>query len=811
MSYAENYSAVVATLQDLGLIVERLDVGTERPVRCKAAQNDHKKSGWYHLSYIRFHDAESGTEKDYLVGAAGVWKGNDNGRIKIVPDKQFKLSPEQRQAIADRMAADQTAAKLARKNEIERACEKARDVWRLYQPTGTSDYLTTKGVQAYGLRFHPKKDTAAVPMTDLKGAIFGLQLLRGEDRGQRLRKTYWPTGLDKVGKFHLIGDLNDTLLIVEGYATAASIHAETGLPVAVAFDASNIAHVAKIFRKKYPQLTIIIAADDDYRCAGGRNTGVETAKNVAVAVNGHVIIPQFTVERPADKPESGGDFTDFNDLVRLEGADALKNQFNAFLIALNGAGIHTAPITPAQVGSKGRRNTERMISRISIEDAATRYWGTYGLGGKVLFDEMERRLIAKEDVVNLLPASGWERLRDHPDWRVARDNEIGFDPTEQDQEILCNLYGGFPTTPKHGNCERQLELLEYLCGGDTQGSLVYEWVLNWLAYPLQFHGAKMHSALVFHGGQGAGKNLFFEGYARIYGEYGRLLGQEALEDKFNSDWAEKKLFIVADEILARQDMYHVKNRLKGFITGGTIRVNPKNVAAHNEKNHMNIVFLSNERQPLVLEHDDRRYCVVWTPPKLSESFYTEIAEEQNNGGIEALHYFLMQRDLTGFNVASKPPMTQAKAELIQQSSSSEERFTDDWLAGELLNERGEVFPVCACAGTDLYRAYQLWCGRNGERVRRLQDVIGHIGKRPGFTAGKGEWTRRNLLDEKRVLRKLVVPNDAAVIRAANLNPTHQRLAQSNYGTRIEWLTVGYFAFQDCLNVGAGAGMPDSFD
>lgn len=197
MSYAENYSAVVATLQDLGLIFEHLNVGTDRPVRVKSAPTDHKKSGWYHLSHIRFHDAESGTEKDYLCGAAGVWQGTNNNKIKIVPDKQFNLSKEQRQAIADRMATDQAAALAARKVEIERAREQARDVWRLYQPTGNSSYLTTKGIQAYGLRFHPKRDTVAVPLTDLKGAVSGLQLLRGEDRGNRLTKTYWPKGLEQ--------------------------------------------------------------------------------------------------------------------------------------------------------------------------------------------------------------------------------------------------------------------------------------------------------------------------------------------------------------------------------------------------------------------------------------------------------------------------------------------------------------------------------------------------------------------------------------------------------------------------------------
>ncbi|MBL7391299.1 primase-helicase family protein, partial [Escherichia coli] len=85
-------------------------------------------------------------------------------------------------------------------------------------------------------------------------------------------------------------------------------------------------------------------------------------------------------------------------------------------------------------------------------------------------------------------------------------------------------------------------------------------------------------------------------------------------DKFN-DWASGKLFMIADEVVARQELFHIKNKLKALITGDCIRINPKNVAAHDERNHVNLVFLSNEKQPLVLEKDDRRFMVMWTPDK----------------------------------------------------------------------------------------------------------------------------------------------------------------------------------------------------
>jgi hypothetical protein len=186
----------------------------------------------------------------------------------------------------------------------------------------------------------------------------------------------------------------------------------------------------------------------------------------------------------------------------------------------------------------------------------------------------------------------------------------------------------------------------------------------------------MRTALVFHGPQGTGKNLFFEAVMAIYGEYGRIVDQAAIEDKFN-DWASRKLLMIADEVVARQELYHVKNKLKSFVTGEWIRINPKNVAAHTERNCMNLVFLSNERQPLVLEGDDRRHCVIWVPPKPEEEFFSAVNEEIDNGGVEALHHYLLTLDIGAWRIAKNNPKV--------KSRFSAKGFTLQDFASQLLN------------------------------------------------------------------------------------------------------------------------------
>jgi putative DNA primase/helicase len=244
----------------------------------------------------------------------------------------------------------------------------------------------------------------------------------------------------------------------------------------------------------------------------------------------------------------------------------------------------------------------------------------------------------------------------------------------------------------------------------------------------------MKTALIFHGPQGTGKNLFFEAVMAIYADYGRIVDQTAIEEKFN-DWASKKLFLIADEVVARAELYHVKNKLKHFITGDWIRINPKNVNAYDERNHVNLVFLSNETQPLVLERDDRRFTVVWTPPNLPDRFYTDVKAEIIAGGVAALHDHLLNLELGDFRPWTKPPMTASKAELIELGMDSTERFWNTWAAGEL-----DPVPFGPVRSQSLFDFYKSWCTRVGiPRYAPLHVLLANLKKRTGSSSKQARY------------------------------------------------------------------------
>ena len=766
-----------------GVTVGQLVVDSTSPVRCETETSTEKR-GWYWISVVQLPDAD-GRLEDYLIGSYGIYHANDNGKqnLKLKRDGRPSLSQAEKDAMRTRLADQAKKAKILRFAEAKKAADEADRCWRKYVPTGESDYLARKGVKAYGLRFSPSGNgTVAVPMLR-DGRVVGLQIIRGKDRGNKLEKQYWPAGMDKVGAYHLIGGIpRGLVLVAEGYATAATLHESTGLPVAVAFDAGSLMPVVAELAQKYRTSKILICADDDYLTPG--NPGCEAARLAATAHGAAWCKPNFTEERSTTKKGP----TDYNDLAQLEGAHVVAAQIAALLESL---GWKLPRARELATGGQGELPSKTILSSLlSVDEACDRFALIYG-GKGTLFDQQEHLLVPKTDVLDIIPDHGWREWKLRQDRKVVRLSEVGFDPACTDKAIRCNLWGGWPTEPKAGKCEVLLDLLRYLCSAEQNSADLFTWAIRWLAYPIQHPGAKMRTALIFHGPQGTGKNLFFEAIMAIYGEYGRIVGQAEIEDKFN-DWASRKLFLIADEVVARQELYHVKNKLKSFVTGEWIRINPKNVAAHDERNHCNVVYLSNETQPLPIEQDDRRHFVIWTPAKLSANFYQDVRDEINAGGIAALHQHLLDIDLGDFDEHTKPPETQAKRDLIDVGAGNVQRFIKAWLGGDTSH------PVCPCGSSDLYIAYTRWCREDGVRnPREANQFIGEIAKLPGWE--KGHKDRYDNLVEgpsrTKLRQRFIIPSLEILTQGAKLGADYRKTDTQN---QTEWLTDCFFAFTNSL-------------
>ena len=245
-------------------------------------------------------------------------------------------------------AERQRAADAEREAAQAAAAQQAAAQWQDASDTGESPYTVRKGVQPHGLRFAPG-GWLLVPLRDGAGKLWNLQRIAPEkptDGGTD--KLFLKDGR-KSGLWHLVGSVPadappPVLLVAEGFATAASLHQATGHPVAVAFDAGNLQHVAQALRKLYPAALLVLCGDDDRNTETktGTNPGRVKATAAARAVGGLAVFP-------AGLPDGGSDFNDLHQ--HHGGAAGLEAVRSAVQAAMD---AHTASQTTAQSAKPGK-------------------------------------------------------------------------------------------------------------------------------------------------------------------------------------------------------------------------------------------------------------------------------------------------------------------------------------------------------------------------------------------------------------------------------------------------------------------------
>ena len=252
-------------------------------------------------------------------------------------------SPEELARRAREKAERQQADKDHQDAAHAAAAADAAAQWDAASDTGASPYLARKGVQAHGLRFAPD-GCVLVPLRDAAGDLWNLQRIAPERPAEGTDKLFLKGGR-KSGLWHWCGDPAgaSVLLIAEGYATAASVHQATGHPVAVAFDAGNLAHVAKALRQQYRAALLVLCGDDDAATEArtGTNTGRVKAEAAARTVRGLAVFPEGL-------PDGGSDFNDMHQAQGLEAVGACIDAAIAAHQAEQAERIQQAPQSPKQ-------------------------------------------------------------------------------------------------------------------------------------------------------------------------------------------------------------------------------------------------------------------------------------------------------------------------------------------------------------------------------------------------------------------------------------------------------------------------------
>lgn len=250
-------------------------------------------NGWL-IWYCNGFDSDVYVFGSWKLGSSHTFSSNGSANT----DPAIRLQIESARREAERLKAE----------EQRKAALACYEQWQKATPATNHPYLSAKGIKPH-IAKADADNWLLIPVVDMAGQLTSLQYINPNGcksfrKGGKISGCFCPLGY---------GESASVILICEGFATGATLHEASGLPVVVAFNAGNLKPVTMAIRLNHQQATIIVCADNDHTNKT-KNVGIEKAKEAASLVGAFLIYPSFTAN------DNG---TDFNDLAVAYGLNAV--------------------------------------------------------------------------------------------------------------------------------------------------------------------------------------------------------------------------------------------------------------------------------------------------------------------------------------------------------------------------------------------------------------------------------------------------------------------------------------------------------
>ncbi len=271
---------------------------------------------------------------------------------------------------------------------------------------------------------------------------------------------------------------------------------------------------------------------------------------------------------------------------------------------------------------------------------------------------------ANGDPVSLRVADIW---LNHP-LRLTYMNGIALLPGADAPVGVYNLWRGFGCDPKRGAILADVapairHLLDVICSGDEQA---FEYLINWLAYAVQHPDRQAEVAIVLIGGRGTGKGTLGRWFRDLFGMHGmHIQHPRHLTGNFNAHLRDC-LAMFVDEAFFIGDKAG-NSVLKSLITEDQMTLEKKGLDVFSVRNRLKIIMATNEDHAVLAGVDERRYFVLQVSDSKAQAheYFGKLDYWWRNGGKEALLGYLLDLDLTGFNIRKVPNTVALERQKVQ--------------------------------------------------------------------------------------------------------------------------------------------------
>lgn len=206
-------------------------------------------------------------------------------------------------------------------------------------------------------------------------------------------------------------------------------------------------------------------------------------------------------------------------------------------------------------------------------------------------------------------------------------------------------------------------------------------VLDMMAFKLQNPAVKINHAVLHGGDEGSGKDTMWAPF--IWSVCGPGLRNRGLidNDSLSSQWG----YQLESEILILNELKEpeaaqrraLANKLKPIIAAPPemLVINRKGLHPYNMLNRMFVLAFTNDPVPISIPSQDRRWFCLWSSaPRMDPDEAKKLWAWYKAGGFAQIAAWLHKRDVSTFNPAAAPPMTEFKANLVEHGMSIAESF-----------------------------------------------------------------------------------------------------------------------------------------
>jgi hypothetical protein len=217
-----------------------------------------------------------------------------------------------------------------------------------------------------------------------------------------------------------------------------------------------------------------------------------------------------------------------------------------------------------------------------------------------------------------------------------------------------------------------------------------EHVLNVMAYKVQHPEVKINHAVLHGGTQGCGKDTMWAPFLwAVCGAHGKNKGM--LDgDTIGSQWG----YQLEAEVLILNELREpeakerraLANRLKPIIAAppDMLPINRKGLHPYMMLNRLLVLAFTNDRAPISIESSDRRWFCIWSETdRMNASDALGLWRWYQGGGFAAIGAWLHARNVSMFNPAATPKVTDFKLSMIEDGRSMAEEYLVDLLQREV--------------------------------------------------------------------------------------------------------------------------------